>query len=48
IFTDLTPMHYSIRTLNRQEQIGTTWILTKIGVRKSNFDEDDSFFVFRN
>ncbi|CAG8476824.1 13305_t:CDS:1 [Racocetra fulgida] len=31
----------------RQEPIGTAWILTKVGARKSDFGEDNRFFVIR-
>ncbi|CAG8522984.1 11570_t:CDS:1 [Ambispora leptoticha] len=31
----------------QQMPIGTAWILNKVGIRKSDFGEDDSFFVLR-
>ncbi|CAG8623003.1 31210_t:CDS:2 [Gigaspora margarita] len=31
----------------QQVPIGTAWLLTKVGVRKSDFGEDDRFFVIR-
>ena len=31
----------------QQEPIGTAWILTKVGVRRSDFGEDDNFFLIR-
>ncbi|KAF0419062.1 His-Me finger endonuclease [Gigaspora margarita] len=31
----------------QQEPIGTAWILNKVGIRKSDFGEDDNFFIGR-
>ncbi|CAG8614941.1 910_t:CDS:2 [Ambispora gerdemannii] len=56
--TELYTVRRNIRTLHpnaffdpnaqpQQQPIGTAWILNKVGVRKSDFGEDDSFFVMR-
>ncbi|CAG8519401.1 1076_t:CDS:2 [Funneliformis mosseae] len=36
---------YDPKAQPQQEPIGIAWILTKVGVRRSDFGEDDSFFV---